>query len=127
MTKLLNRVPEVTAVFWIIKVLATTVGETGADFLNMDMKFGLSNRSYVMSGVLLMLLLNQLRLKRYVPVSYWLVVVMTSVVGTLITDRLVDDLGVKMATITIVFSIVLAAIFGFWYASEKTLAMHSLA
>ena len=126
MTKLLNRVPEVTAIFWIIKVLATTVGETGADFLNMDMKFGLSNTSYVMSGVLLILLLNQLRLKRYVPVSYWLVVVMTSVVGTLITDRLVDDLGVKMATITIVFSIVLSATFGFWYASEKTLAMHSI-
>jgi len=125
-TKMLNRVPEVTAVFWIIKVLATTVGETGADFLNMDMKFGLSNTSYIMSGVLLILLLNQLRLKRYVPVSYWLVVVMTSVVGTLITDRLVDDLGVKMATITIVFSIVLSAIFGLWYTSEKTLAMHSI-
>ena len=126
MKKTLNRVPEVTAVFWIIKVLATTVGETGADFLNMDMKFGLGNTSYIMSGVLLILLLNQLRLKRYVPVSYWLVVVMTSVVGTLITDRLVDDLGVKMATITIVFSVVLATIFGGWYASEKTLAMHSI-
>ena len=126
MKKTLNRVPEVTAVFWIIKVLATTVGETGADFLNMDMKFGLSNTSYIMSGILLILLLNQLRLKRYVPVSYWLVVVMTSVVGTLITDRLVDDLGVKMATITIVFSVVLATIFGGWYASEKTLAMHSI-
>jgi uncharacterized membrane-anchored protein len=55
---MLNRVPEVTAVFWIIKVLATTVGETGADFLNMDMKFGLSNTSYIMSGVLLILLLG---------------------------------------------------------------------
>ncbi len=126
MTKLLNRVPEVTAVFWIIKVLATTVGETGADFLNMDMNFGLSNTSYIMSSLLLILLLNQLRIKHYVPVSYWLVVVMTSVVGTLITDRLVDDLGVKMATITIVFSIILSAIFGSWYASEKTLAMHSI-
>jgi uncharacterized membrane-anchored protein len=125
-TKMLNRVPEVTAVFWIIKVLATTVGETGADFLNIDMKFGLNNTSYIMSGVLLILLLNQLRLKRYMPVSYWLVVVMTSVVGTLITDRLVDDLGVKMETITIVFSIILSAIFGLWYASEKTLAMHSI-
>ena len=126
MTKMLNRVPAVTAVFWIIKVLATTVGETGADFLNMDLKFGLSNTSYIMSGILLIILLNQLRLKRYVPVSYWLVVVMTSVVGTLITDRLVDDLGVKMVTITIVFSILLSAIFGLWYASEKTLAMHSI-
>jgi len=124
---MLNRVPAVTAVFWIIKVLATTVGETGADFLNMDLKFGLSNTSYIMSGVLLILLLNQFRLKRYVPVSYWLVVVMTSVVGTLITDRFVDDLGVSLITITIIFSIVLTAIFGFWYASEKTLAMHSLA
>ena len=123
---MLNRVPEVTGVFWIIKVLATTVGETGADFLNMDLKFGLSNTSYVMSGVLAIMLLNQLRLKRYVPVSYWLVVVMTSVVGTLITDRLVDDLGVSLVTITIIFSVVLAAIFGFWYASEKTLAMHSI-
>ena len=126
MTKILNRVPDVTAVFWIIKVLATTVGETGADFLNVDMKFGLSNTSYLMSGVLLLLLINQLRLKRYVPVSYWLVVVMTSVVGTLITDRLVDDLGIKLGTITIVFSIVLSTIFWFWYASEKTLAMHSI-
>ena len=126
MTKLLNRVPAVTAVFWIIKVLATTVGETGADFLNMDMNFGLINTSYVMSGVLLILLLNQLRLKRYVPVSYWLVVVMTSVVGTLITDRLVDSLGINLMTITIAFSMILAAIFGSWYASEKTLAMHSI-
>ena len=126
MSKLLSRVPAVTAVFWLIKVLATTVGETGADFLIGQIPNGLSNTSYIMSGILLILLLNQLRLKRYVPVSYWLVVVMTSVVGTLITDRLVDNLGVSLVTITIVFSIVLSAIFGFWYASEKTLAMHSI-
>lgn len=126
MSKLLSRVPAVTAVFWLIKVLATTVGETGADFLIGQIPNGLSNTSYIMSGILLILLLNQLRLKRYVPVSYWLVVVMTSVVGTLITDRLVDNLGVSLVTITIVFSLVLATIFGFWYASEKTLAMHSI-
>ena len=126
MTKLLNRVPEVTAVFWIIKVLATTVGETGADYLNMDLGLGLVSTSYIMSGILLVLLLNQLRLKRYIPVSYWIVVVMTSVVGTLITDRLVDGLGVSLVTITIGFSMVLLAIFGCWYASEKTLAMHSI-
>ena len=114
------------AVFWSIEILATTVGETAADFLNMDLHLSLSNTSYVMSGVLLILLLNQLRLKRYVPVSYWLVVVMTSIVGTLITDRLVDSLEISLVTITIVFSIVLLAIFGFWYASEKTLALHSI-
>jgi uncharacterized membrane-anchored protein len=121
-----NRVPEVVGSFWIIKVLATTVGETGADYLSTNLKLGLSGTSYIMSAILLLALFNQFRLKHYVPVSYWIVVVLMSVTGTLITDRLVDELKVSLVTIIIVFSIVLAAIFGFWYASEKTLAMHSI-
>ena len=126
MKKMLNRVPKVTAAFWIIKVLATTVGETGADYLSADLKLGLSNTSYIMSGVLLIALLNQFRLKRYIPVSYWIVVVLMSITGTLITDRLVEELGVSLVTTTIVFSIVLAVIFALWYLTEKTLAMHSI-
>lgn len=121
-----NRVPEVVGSFWVIKVLATTVGETGADYLSTNLKLGLSGTSYIMSVILLLALFNQFRLKHYVPVSYWIVVVLMSVTGTLITDRLVDELKVSLVTIIIVFSIVLAAIFGFWYASEKTLAMHSI-
>ncbi len=126
MQKLLSRVPEVTVAFWIIKILATTVGETAADYLNVDLKLGLVNTSYIMSGILLMLLLNQLRLKRYVPAMYWIVVVFMSVTGTLITDRLIDSLGFSLVTITIAFSVVLSMIFGFWYFTEKTLAMHSI-
>ncbi len=126
MNKILNRVPEVTGSFWIIKVLATTVGETLADYLSVNLKFGLSVTSYVMSAVLLIALLNQFRLKRYVPVSYWIVVVLMSITGTLITDRLVDNLGVSFMTINIVFSVVLAVVFGLWYSNEKTLAMHSI-
>jgi uncharacterized membrane-anchored protein len=126
MTNLANRVPAVIGSFWIIKVLATTVGETGADYLSSDLKFGLSGTSYIMSGILLLTLLNQFRLKRYVPVSYWIVVVLMSITGTLITDRLVDELGVSLVTINVIFSVVLAAVFGWWYASEKTLAMHSI-
>ena len=130
MKKILNRVPEVTGSFWIIKVLATTVGETAADYLSVNLNLGLSVTSYVMSGVLLIALLNQFRLKRYVPVSYWIVVVLMSITGTLITDRLVDELGVSLITINIVFSVVLAvvllAVFAFWYSNEKTLAMHSI-
>lgn len=126
MKKILNRVPEVTGSFWIIKVLATTVGETLADYLSVNLKFGLSVTSYVMSAVLLMALLNQFRLKRYVPASYWIVVVLMSITSTLITDRLVDNLGVSFMTINIVFSIVLAVVFGLWYSTEKTLAMHSI-
>ncbi|MBD6615275.1 hypothetical protein FNW02_05300 [Komarekiella sp. 'clone 1'] len=126
MKKVLNRVPEVTGSFWIVKVLATTVGETAADYLSVTLNLGLSVTSYIMSGVLLIALWNQFRLKRYVPVSYWIVVVFTSITGTLITDRLVDELGVSLMTTTIVFSVVLLAVFALWYLKEKTLAMHSI-
>lgn len=121
-----NRVPEVVGSFWIIKVLATTVGETGADYLSTNLKIGLSGTSYIMIVILLLALFNQFRLKHYVPVSYWIVVVLMSVTGTLITDRLVDELKVSLVTIIIVFSIILAVVFTAWYANEKTLAMHSI-
>ncbi len=123
---MLNRVPEVTLFFWIIKIMATTVGETGADFLAFTMNFGLAATSYLMSALLAVVLWNQFRLKRYVPVSYWAVVVLVSIVGTLITDRLVDEMGVSLVTITIIFTLALLALFAIWYASEKTLAMHSI-
>ncbi|GAB4239673.1 MAG: membrane protein [Stanieria sp.] len=123
---MLNRVPEVTLYFWMIKIMATTVGETGADFLAFTMNFGLANTSYIMGALLAVVLFNQFRLKRYVPVSYWTVVVLVSIVGTLITDRLVDEMGVSLVSITIIFSIVLLAVFALWYGSESTLAMHSI-
>jgi uncharacterized membrane-anchored protein len=126
MKKLLSRVPEITIYFWIIKILATTVGETAADYLSETLDLGLSITSYIMSGLLAIALLNQFRLKRYVPVSYWLVVVLLSIVGTLITDRLVDEFGISLVTTTVGFGIVLAAIFAVWYWKEKTLAMHSI-
>ena len=123
---MLNRVPEVTLYFWIIKIMATTVGETGADFLAFTMNFGLAATSYIMSALLAVLLWNQFRLKRYIPLSYWAVVVLVSIVGTLITDRLVDEMGVSLVTITIVFTLALLGVFAIWYDSEKTLAMHSI-
>ena len=126
MNKVLNRVPEVTATFWIIKVLATTVGETAADYLSATLNLGLGITSYIMSGLLLVALLNQFRLKRYVPAAYWLVVVLISILSTLITDRLADEFGVSFATATIAFSIALLVVFGLWYSNEKTLAMHSI-
>ncbi len=126
MKKMLNRVPEVTIYFWIIKVLATTVGETAADFLSATLNLGLGVTSYIMSSVLLIALLNQFKLKRYVPASFWFVVVLISIVGTLITDRLVDELGVSLVTTTVIFSASLLVVFALWYSKEKTLAMHSI-
>jgi len=126
MQKLLNRVPEVTVYFWMIKVLATTVGETAADFLAITLNLGLDVTSLIMSGVLLLAVLFQLRFKRYVPASFWTVVVLISIVGTLISDKLIDDLGVSLVTTTAMFSVALLAVFALWYANEKTLAMHSI-
>ena len=126
MNKLLNRVPEVTLFFWIIKIMATTVGETAADYLAFTLNFGLSATSYLMGGLLLAALWLQLRMKRYVPANYWVVVVLLSVVGTLITDRLVDQAGISLVTTTIAFSIALALTFVLWYRSEKTLSIHSV-
>lgn len=94
--KALVRVPAVTLYFWIIKMMATTVGETGADFLAFNLKWGLLATSLVMSVFLIAALANQFRLKRYVPISYWVVVVLLSIVGTLVTDLMVDDLGVSL-------------------------------
>lgn len=124
--QMLNKVPEVTLFFWIIKILATTVGETAADFLNTNLNFGLTNTTYLMSSILLITLFFQFRLRRYVPGVYWLAVVLLSVVGTLITDNLVDNFGVPLETTTIMFAIALFATFSVWYASEKTLSIHSI-
>ncbi|MEH1898697.1 MAG: hypothetical protein V7K94_26020 [Nostoc sp.] len=126
MNKILNRVPEVTIYFWIIKVLATTVGETAADFLSANLHLGLGVTSYIMSGVLVIALLKQFKLKRYIPAFFWFVVVLISIVGTLITDRLVDEFGVSLVTTTVIFSISLLVVFALWYSNEKTLAMHSI-
>jgi uncharacterized membrane-anchored protein len=123
---MLNKVPEVTVYFWIIKVLCTTVGETAADFLNTNLKLGLTGTSVVMGALLIVVLFFQFRLPRYVPSVYWLAVVLISIVGTLITDNLVDNFGVPLQTTTIAFAIALAITFAVWYASERTLSIHTI-
>lgn len=121
-----NKVPEITFFFWIIKVLCTTVGETFADFLNVNLNFGLTGTSIFMGILLVIALFFQLKAKKYVPVIYWITVVFISVFGTLLTDNLTDKLGVPLETSTIVFSLLLLLTFTCWYAKEKTLSIHSI-
>ncbi len=121
-----SKVPEVTVFFWIIKILCTTVGETAADFLNENLNLGLTGTTLVLGVLLIIALFFQFRAKRYIPAIYWLVVVLLSVFGTLITDNLTDNMGISLVTTTIVFSIALAATFVVWYMSEKTLSIHSI-
>jgi uncharacterized membrane-anchored protein len=123
---MLNKVPEVTVYFWLIKVLATTVGETAADFLNEHVGLGLTGTSIVAGALLAVVLAVQFAKRRYVPSVYWLAVVLISIVGTLITDNLTDNFGVSLITTTIVFSAALAATFAVWYAVERTLSIHTI-
>ena len=123
---MLNKVPEVTIYFWIIKILCTTVGETASDYLNESLGFGLTRTSAVMSALLVVILVAQFKARKYNPPFYWVSVVMISIVGTLITDNLSDNIGVPLEVSTIVFSIVLGIVFLTWYAFEKTLSIHTI-
>lgn len=116
----------ITLYFWVIKILATTVGETGADFLIFNLHFGLMFTSLLMSILLLGVLYVQIKSSRYIPWLYWLTVVLVSIVGTLITDNLTDNLGVSLAASTLTFSIALAISFYAWYKVEGSLSIHSI-
>ena len=122
----LNKVPLVTLFFWIIKVLATTVGETGADFLNFNLGFGLTATSLLATVVLVGFLVIQMRQTRYVPWVYWVTVVFLSVVGTLLTDSMSDTFGISLYVSSAVFALGLAITFAAWYRSERTLSIHEI-
>ena len=121
-----SKVPEVTIFFWVIKIMATTVGETAADFLNETMKLGLTTTTIVMTVALVAALWFQFRAQRYVPALYWLTVVAISIVGTLVTDNLTDRFGVSLKLSTAVFAVALAVTFAVWQRSEGTLSIHSI-
>ncbi len=123
---MLSKVPEITLYFWIIKVLCTTVGETASDYLNTTLNLGLTGTSIVMGAILLVALWMQFRSRKYIPGIYWLAVVLISIFGTLITDNMTDNMGISLEISTVVFSVALVTTFAIWFASEKTLSIHSI-
>ncbi len=123
---MLNKVPGITLAFWIIKITSTTVGETGADYLAKNVGLGTVMTDAIMASLLTAMLVVQLLKRSYVPWVYWLTVVLVSVVGTQITDALTDGLEVSLYLSTAVFAAALAATFAVWYASERTLSIHTI-
>ncbi|OCS45085.1 COG4705 family protein [Ralstonia pickettii] len=121
-----NKVPEIALSFWIVKIMSTTVGETGADFLAVNAGWGQAATQAVMTALLAVALFAQLRSRRYIPSIYWLTVVLVSVVGTQITDLLTDGLGVSLYISTAAFALLLAAVFFVWYRLERTLSIQSI-
>jgi uncharacterized membrane-anchored protein len=120
----MSKVPTVTAYFWITKVLTTGMGETTSDFLAHRLgpvpAVGLAGVGLVVALVL------QFAVRRYVAWIYWLAVVMVSVFGTVAADVVHVGLGVPYVVSTVAFTVALAVIFAMWYATQKTLSIHSI-
>jgi len=120
----LAKVPEITAYFWIVKVLTTAMGEATSDYLNQALGPAIAVPIMLIGlGVALRL---QFRARTYVAWTYWLVVVMVSVFGTSAADALHVGLGIPYVASTLFYLVVLAAIFAAWYRSERTLSIHSI-
>ena len=124
--QMLNKVPEVTLYFWVIKVLCTTVGETASDYLSDNVGLGLTKTTYITAALLLVTLFFQFRLRRYVAGVYWTGIVLISVVGTQITDNLHDNHGVALTVESTLFGGLLAIAFLAWWLSERTLSIHTI-
>jgi uncharacterized membrane-anchored protein len=122
----LTKVPAITATFWVIKVLSTTIGETFADYLTVNVGLGPAVTDAVMAAVLVTALVIQFRTRKYTPWIYWLCVVLVSIVGTQITDFCTDTLGISLYLSTGVFAVVLAVVFIVWHRQEHTLAITSI-
>ena len=120
------KVPIITATFWTIKILSTTVGETFADFLAVNVGLGPLITTGMMLLLLAVALVLQFRTRRYTPWIYWLTVVLVSIVGTQITDFFTDTLGVSLYVSTAVFTVLLIGVFTAWYFQERTLAITSI-
>ncbi len=123
---MLNKVPEITLIFWTIKILSTTVGETGADYLAVHVGLGANLTMACMASLLMVALILQLRARRYVPWIYWLTVVLVSIVGTQITDFMSDRLEISLYVSTAAFAVALAATFAIWYGLERTLSIRTI-
>jgi uncharacterized membrane-anchored protein len=121
-----NRVAGLTLFFWIVKILSTTVGETAADFIVVDMSLGLMGTTILMGLITITAMFWNFRQKKYFAPSYWFLIVMMSIEGTLITDILVDDFSVSLITLDIIFAIMMATGFYLWHKTEGTLSIHNI-
>ncbi len=126
----LKKVPEVTSLFWIIKVLTTGMGETTSDFfihrVGVTNTLALAGIGLATGVVLAASLALQFRARGYVPWTYWLAVVMVSIFGTMAADGVHVGLGIPYLVSSTFFALVLAMVFVLWHASEKTLSIHSI-
>lgn len=124
--ELINRVAGLGVLFWVIKIFSTTVGETAADYVSVNLNLGLTLTAILMGVIIIGAIFWNFKQKNYFPPAYWLLIVMMSIEGTLITDLLVEKLNVSLLILDIGFTIAMGSLFYFWYKKERSLSIHSI-
>ena len=124
--QMLEKVPQVIFVFWITKILTTAMGESLSDYIFFNDYIGKNAAMLIGLGFLIITLVMQFSAKKYIPWIYWLTVSAVSIFGTMSADFLNTDLGMPYYASTTMFLIIQSIIFIVWYASEKTLSVHSI-
>ena len=122
----MNKLPRVTLLFWIMKIAATTLGETAGDLLSMTLKVGYAVSSVVLLGLFLVTLVTQLRSTKYHPVLYWTVILLTSTAGTTMSDYMDRTLGFGYAKGALLLATMLAAIFVYWHSSAHSFSIQTI-
>jgi uncharacterized membrane-anchored protein len=117
------KVPEITLLFWVIKLLTTAGGEATSDYLALGSHL---TGAAVESGLLVIGLIWQFRVRRYTAASYWFLAFAIAIFGTGVSDALHLTVGIPYAGTTLLWAVVLAGIFTVWYRSERTLSIHSI-
>ncbi|TGE06418.1 COG4705 family protein [Hymenobacter fodinae] len=122
----MKKIPEVTLLFWVMKICATTLGETAGDLLSMTLNVGYALSSALLLGLFLVVLGGQLLARRYLPALYWAVILATSTAGTTLSDYLDRTLGLGYATGAGLLVALLLAVLGVWYWSELSLSVSNI-
>jgi len=122
----MKKIPEVTVLFWIMKICATTLGETAGDLLSMTLNLGYALSSLILISGFFITLIIQLYSKTYNPIIYWLVIVSTSTAGTTMSDYMDRTLGFGYSTGSLILIIILLIIFLLWRLSEKSLSVSNI-
>ena len=122
----LSKVPEVTLIFWIIKILATTLGETGGDTLSMSMKLGYLESTGIFAAIFIAAVIIQIQAKKFHPVIYWTTIIATTTVGTTLADFADRSLGIGYAGgTTLLFALLMASLF-IWYRALGSVAVDTV-
>ncbi|WP_043309869.1 membrane protein [Pseudomonas sp. ML96] len=119
----MNKLPQITLAFWVMKICATTLGETAGDLLSMTLNIGYALSSLLLISLFIMSLLGQLRARTYQPALYWTVILMTSTAGTTMSDFMDRTLGLGYATGSAILISLLIMVLASWRASEKSLSV----